>query len=78
MFGKIQSYRKEKGIYQESFQAPDVKILVVDDVPMNLQVVKGLLRNTQMQITLAKNGKELEQVILEHIPWSMVKSTFQV
>ena len=64
-FGQIQSYRKKKETYQESFQAPDVKILVVDDVPMNLKVVKGLLRNTQMQLTLAKNGKEALEFVKE-------------
>ncbi|MBR0132226.1 MAG: response regulator [Lachnospiraceae bacterium] len=43
-------------VTHESFTAPDAKILVVDDVEMNLQVFCGLLKNTGMQITTADNG----------------------
>ncbi|MBQ8199360.1 MAG: response regulator [Lachnospiraceae bacterium] len=41
-----------------SFEAPDAKILVVDDNLMNLEVFKGLLSHTQMQITSASDGRE--------------------
>ena len=44
--------------YQEKFTAPDAKILVVDDTPMNLTVVKGLLRQTKVQIETAESGAE--------------------
>ena len=37
--------------------APKARILVVDDVEMNLKVVKGLLRETKMQIDTAMSGK---------------------
>ena len=42
--------------YQASFTAPDAKILVVDDNEMNLFVVAGLLKKTQIQIDTATGG----------------------
>lgn len=43
--------------------APKARILVVDDVEMNLKVVKGLLRETKIQIDTAISGKEcLERI----------------
>ncbi|MGN1198790.1 MAG: ATP-binding protein [Acetatifactor sp.] len=46
-----------------SFSAPEAKILVVDDVEMNLKVVKGLLKETQIQIDTATSGRQcLERV----------------
>ncbi|SFQ46704.1 Signal transduction histidine kinase [Lachnospiraceae bacterium XBB1006] len=44
--------------YQESFRAPEGKILVVDDTPMNLTVVQGLLKQTQLQVDTAQSGME--------------------
>lgn len=44
--------------YEESFTAPKARILVVDDVPLNLTVVKGLLKNSLMTIDTASSGKE--------------------
>ena len=43
--------------------APDAKILVVDDVPMNLIVVKGLLKATKIQIDTAKNGANCLELV---------------
>ena len=46
-----------------SFSAPEAKILVVDDVEMNLKVVKGLLKETKIQIDTAASGRQcLERV----------------
>ncbi len=47
-----------KGKYIPKFVAPDADILVVDDNPMNLAVIKGLLKPTKMFITTAESGKE--------------------
>ncbi len=47
---------KSSGKYKESFRAPDAQILVVDDVDMNLEVMKGLLKTTGVKITTATNG----------------------
>ena len=48
----------QRKVYHEKFTAPDAKILVVDDTVMNLTVVKGLLKQTQIQITTAESGFE--------------------
>ena len=45
-------------ITRESFTAPDARILVVDDVKMNLTVFKQLLKNTGMHIDTAASGEE--------------------
>ena len=42
--------------YAETFQAPDARILVIDDTPMNLTVIRGLLRLTRIQIDTAGDG----------------------
>lgn len=39
-------------------RAPDARILVVDDVEMNLKVVVGLLKDTQIQIDTALRGTQ--------------------
>ena len=44
--------------YVPKFIAPDAKILVVDDTEMNLLVVKGLLKETRVQITTCASGEE--------------------
>ena len=48
----------QRKIYHEKFIAPTAEILVVDDTVMNLTVVKGLLKQTQIQITTAESGFE--------------------
>lgn len=40
------------------FKAPDAKILIVDDVPLNLKVCEGLLRDTKITVDTASNGDE--------------------
>lgn len=44
--------------YHERFRAPAARILVVDDVKLNIDVIKGLLRPTQVQIEWAYSGRE--------------------
>lgn len=44
--------------YKESFRAPDARILIVDDVPLNLKVVCALLRKTLVNIDTATSGDE--------------------
>ena len=41
-----------------SIKAPGRKVLIVDDVKMNILVFKGLLRGTEMQIDAALSGPE--------------------
>ena len=42
--------------YEEAFQAPDARILVVDDTPINITVIKGLLKQTRITVDTAENG----------------------
>ena len=44
--------------YHEQFTAPEARILVVDDTPVNLTVAKGLLRQTKVQVETAESGRE--------------------
>jgi len=48
----------ENAAYMESFQAPAARILVVDDMPMNLVVIKGLLKMTRVQVDTAASAAE--------------------
>lgn len=63
-------YRKStsmRGAEFEMIYAPSARILVVDDVEMNLKVIRGLLRDTRVQIDVAKNGSQcLSMVELKH------------
>lgn len=67
----LKSENEECAIY-----APEAKILVVDDVNMNLAVVAGFLENTGIQIDTASNGRdcltklnecEYDVVFLDHM-----------
>lgn len=40
------------------FIAPDARLLIVDDTPLNLQVIVGLLKRTRVQIDTVPNGDE--------------------
>ncbi len=56
-----EAYRRsfaQRREYSEKFVAPEARILVVDDTAMNLTVVKGLLKQTRVQIDTAKSGYE--------------------
>ena len=44
--------------YRESFRPPQGRILVVDDVEMNLMVIRNLLKRTQLQIDTAMSGQQ--------------------
>lgn len=50
--------KEEPKKYQASFVAPQARILVVDDNVMNLSVIKGLLKRTNMQVDLVESGME--------------------
>jgi signal transduction histidine kinase/CheY-like chemotaxis protein/HPt (histidine-containing phosphotransfer) domain-containing protein len=50
-------YRAEAITCSGSFTAPEARILVVDDIPMNLKVVTGLLKDTKIKVDTATSGK---------------------
>ena len=47
----------------ETYIAPDAQILVVDDVEINLKVMKGLLKKTQIRIDTAESGEKCLQYV---------------
>ena len=62
--GDIGGQNKKKN-YQKQFEAPDASALVVDDVEVNLMVIKGLLKETKLQIDTARSGQECLQKVKE-------------
>ncbi|MCR5178066.1 MAG: DegV family EDD domain-containing protein [Lachnospiraceae bacterium] len=59
--GELNIHNQQNGRrsnYESSFLAPEVRILIVDDNEMNLEVERRLLTDTDMGIDTAKNGKE--------------------
>ncbi|MBQ9564007.1 MAG: amino acid permease, partial [Synergistaceae bacterium] len=55
---KFEQYVRSLRAYRESFRAPEARLLVVDDTPMNLTVVEGLLAKTEIKIDTASSGAE--------------------
>ncbi len=54
-------------IYSEGFEAPDARVLVVDDARLNLVVIRGLLKNSGIQIDTAMSGQEaIEKLRSDH------------
>ena len=76
-----------KASYHELFKAPKARILVVDDTELNLTVVKGLLKQTEIQIDTAISGydalymlkkKKYNVIFLDHrMPGMDGVQTFQ-
>lgn len=57
---------KSNGPYVPQFIAPDADILVVDDTPMNLSVIKGLLKPTKVYVSTASSGEECLDLLKEN------------
>ena len=56
---------KENTEYHQSFEASSAKILVVDDVTMNLKVIENLLKKTKIQVDTAESGVQCMQMTAE-------------
>ena len=66
--GKLEEMLKDSRMeskYRVSFEAPEAKILVVDDNEMNRKVFCGLLKSTKIQITEASSGAESIEKVKE-------------
>lgn len=61
-----QKQLNKRAIYKQSFQAPDARILVVDDNDMNRMVAIKLLRGTKVQVDTVASGKECLKKTAEH------------
>ena len=55
---RFEADRTRHETYRESFRAPGARILVVDDMPVNLTVIKGLLKRTRIVVDTAESGEE--------------------
>lgn len=54
---------KQMAGYKEKLHAPRAHLLFVDDTAMNLDVIKGLLKNTGIKIDTALSGKEALEAV---------------
>lgn len=63
--GKSNTKQVEEVKPQSSFKAPDARVLVVDDNSINLAVMKGLLKKTEMRVETALSGMDCLQMIKE-------------
>ena len=55
---RFEKHMRSERVYEETFSAPDARILIVDDTPMNLTVAIGLLKGTEMRIDTALGGND--------------------
>lgn len=63
-FEAIRSRREQNlAKEQQTFEAPEASVLVVDDNSMNLTVFKSLLKRTKMKITTAESGKQCLELV---------------
>ena len=54
------------GKYKETLYAPRARILFVDDTPLNLQVVQGLLKHTGIKLDTAESGPKTLKKVCEN------------
>ncbi len=60
---RIRQHNENAEKNHKSFRAPDARVLVTDDVEMNLKVMQALLKNTGMTIETAGSGSEALEMI---------------
>lgn len=65
------NYHITKKDYVQKFTAPDAHILVVDDNEMNLQVVRNLLKKTEVKTDLCRSGQKA-LVYLENYSYDLM------
>jgi len=53
----------EQRKYREKFKAPEASILVVDDTAINLEVIKNLLKKTELSVDTAESGEEALKMV---------------
>ena len=57
---------REQPKYQQSFEAPNASVLIVDDNDLNRIVCRKLLRSTKVQVDMAASGQECLDKTREH------------
>ncbi|MBE6908660.1 MAG: response regulator [Ruminococcaceae bacterium] len=56
----------QRAAYSELFHAPRARILVVDDMAVNLTLIKGLLKKTQITVDTATSGYDAVELVKQH------------
>lgn len=54
---KYLSIANKNETYRQSFEAPEARILAVDDVAVNLKVIVNLLKSTRIKVDTATSGR---------------------
>ena len=54
----LNKINSSEGTKTKNFKAPEARVLAVDDSEMNLEVVRGLLKKTDIQVDCASSGLE--------------------
>lgn len=65
----MENYKKAVSFmekYTETLIAPAARLLFVDDTEINLEVIKGLLKNTKIQIDTVMSGEEALEKVCEN------------
>ena len=65
----MESYRRRVQFmekYTEKLVAPRARILLVDDTPINLEVIKGLLKYTKIQLDTVTSGRAALEKVRQH------------
>lgn len=57
---------REGEFYKPYFEAPEARVLVVDDSAMNAKVIKNLLSATKIKLDVADSGKECLEMTKQH------------
>lgn len=66
-FSRRQKYASSMEYAVNKFYAPNVNVLIADEVPMNLRLIKGLLKSTEINVEEASNGMDaLEKIKRKH------------
>ncbi|MBE5852170.1 MAG: response regulator [Lachnospiraceae bacterium] len=55
---RLDEASRKESVYRVLFQAPNARILVVDDTEMNLTVIQNLLKKTKIHIDTALSGRD--------------------
>lgn len=63
LIGEYKPPIREHKKYTRKFTAPTARILVVDDTHMNLMVIKRLLKETEVVVDIAHDGKECIEMV---------------
>ena len=75
-FAKLSEDKKVEYAYNQSFEAPDANVLVVDDNSLNRKVILSLLKETRINLDAAEGGyeciemtknKKYDLILLDHM-----------